>query len=70
MSIPEGVPRALKISQFAAALGVSERTVRSWVERGELPTLPTPPNCTRYILATELHRLEREGWPVDWLELF
>lgn len=68
--VPDGVPRALKISQFAQALGVSERTVRSWVDRGTLPTLPTPPNSTRYILATELTRLEAEGWPVNWETLF
>ncbi len=66
---PEGIPRAIKISHFAAALGMAERTVRTWVDEGRLETLPTPPKCTRYIRAEELTRLEADGWPVDWESL-
>ncbi len=66
LGVPEGIPRAITISDFAAALGMDMRTVRTWVDKGRLEVLPTPPNCTRYIRAEELTRLEVDGWPVDW----
>jgi hypothetical protein len=65
-SLPDGIPAALKISHFAAALNMTERTVRGWVDRGKVEALPTPMHCTRYISTQELVRLEALGWPVDW----
>jgi predicted site-specific integrase-resolvase len=69
LRVPEGVPRAVKISDFADALGVNVRTVRTWADAGRLKTLPTFRKCTRYIRAEELARLEAEGWPVRWEKL-
>lgn len=69
LGVPEGIPRAIKISRFAAALGMDVRTVRTWVDEGRLETLPAPPRCTRYVRAEELARFEVDGWPVDWESL-
>ncbi len=69
LGVPEGIPGAIKISHFAAALGMEARTVRTWVDEGRLEIMPTPPKCTRYIRAEELARLEADGWPVDWAGL-
>jgi hypothetical protein len=64
--LPEGLPRAVKITLAAKMLGEKQRTVRSWVERGKLASLQVEKGMTRQIPLHELQRLEAKGYFVDW----
>ncbi len=68
--LPAGIPRAIKLSQFAKALGLEERTVRYWTDEGRLEALPTPPGKWRYVKTSILLEFQADGWPVDWEKLF
>jgi excisionase family DNA binding protein len=50
----------LKVPEAAKALGVSERTIRSWIATGHLPRIqPAGPNHAIRVDRRELLRLER-----------
>lgn len=66
--VPEGIPAAVPISDFAEALNMKLSTVKGWVDAGSLPTLPAP-SKKRYIATIELAQLEADGWPVNWEKL-
>lgn len=62
-----GLPAALKISAAAQVLGLPERTVRHWVEVGELETAQVRPGAARYVPVAALARLaEHMGLEPDW----
>ncbi len=63
---PPGVPSAVTVTEFAAALNLKARTVRSWVDSGSLSTRPRKRNKKRLIPIEELLSYESSGWPVDW----
>jgi len=54
------------LRQVAAALGVSYSRVRSWADRGNLEYLQPSRNVERLVPVSELRRLEREGFRVNW----
>ena len=70
LTFPEGIEFAQPLSRAARAVGVTERTFRSWVDAGWVKVLPTPPRKKRYVSLTEIARLEAKGFSVDWEKLF
>lgn len=64
----ESVPPLLKLGQAARVLGLEERTVRGWLERGTLPHVQ--PTGTRGGRLIPSHALEEFasgcGLPLDW----
>jgi hypothetical protein len=56
----------LTLRQIAAALGVAHSRVRSWADRGNLDVLQPSRNVERLVPVSELRRLEREGFRVNW----
>lgn len=65
---PPGVPSLLKVGQAARVLGMGERTVRGWIERGTLPHVqPTGPGGARLIPAHVLGDFAHaHALPVSW----
>jgi excisionase family DNA binding protein len=52
----------LKVPEAAAALGVSERTIRNWIEAGQLPAVqPAGPNHAIRVDRRDLLRSERRS---------
>ncbi|MBW7928785.1 MAG: helix-turn-helix domain-containing protein [Fimbriimonadaceae bacterium] len=66
--LPDG-RRYVTVSQAALALGLPERTLRSWCEAGRLPYRQRAPRTPRLVAITTLNNLESDGWAVDWLTL-
>lgn len=67
-AVPPGVPSLLKVGQAARALGLGERTVRGWIERGALPHVqPTGTRGGRLIPAQALGDFAaRHALPIHW----
>lgn len=67
VSIPPGVPHALKIALATKVLGLQESTVRGWVDRRKLEVFSAGAKCTRFIPAYEVERMaHRLGLEPDW----
>ena len=66
--LPDG-RRYVTLPQAAHALGLPDRTLRSWCESGRLPYRQHAPRTPRLVAITTLNDLESDGWAVDWLTL-
>lgn len=68
MTLPAAVPPLLKLGQAARVLGLTERTVRGWLERGTLPHVqPTGTRGGRLIPSQALADFAAErGLSLDW----
>jgi|SRR5690606_24167193 len=64
--VPVGLPTLLPPSYAAAALAWSEGMLRGRMDRREIAFVQHRSRRRRYVLTSELARLEAEGWPVDW----
>jgi excisionase family DNA binding protein len=50
----------IKIAEAAEILGVSQNTLRNWVEAGKLPAFRNPANGYRLFLRSDLDRFLRK----------
>lgn len=59
--------RTVTVAEFAHAFGIDPQRVYRWCQAGRLRTLPKRPGSRQHwrILAGELDRIEREGFPAD-----
>lgn len=64
--VPLGLPYRLTPADAVRALRWSEGALRGRLDRGEIACEQDGPNRRRYVLTSELARLERDGAPVDW----
>ena len=59
-------PLSVRLSTLARAVGLPERTIRTWADSGRLRTWRHPDGGPRYVTSEELQRLEAGGVPLDW----
>ena len=58
--MPQTASDFLKIAEAAEAFGVSERTIRNWIDAGQLPAIqPAGPNHAVRVDRRDLLRSER-----------
>ena len=56
----------VKVAEAAEILGVSQGTIRTWAERGEIPMHRNPANGYRLFQRSDLDRfLKKVGQPVN-----
>ena len=61
MSTPNAPHLYLSLSKCAAALGMTERTVKGWLESGKLPSIqPGGRSGRRHVLASDLLEFARQ----------
>lgn len=70
MSLPEGVPSLLKVGQVARVLNLSERRIKTWMERGTLAYVqPTGRYGGRLVPAAAVAALaDGHGLALHWSE--
>ena len=59
----------VSITELALVLGIPDRTARSLVESGKVEHRSFGRGWPRLIPVSEVRRLERQGFPADWLRL-
>lgn len=64
--VPAGLPGSIAPCDAAHALRWSEGRLRGRLDRGEIAYVQAGPGRTRYVLTSELARLEATGEHVDW----
>lgn len=64
--VPAGLPGSIAPCDAAHALRWSEGRLRGRLDRGEIAYVQAGPGRTRYVLTSELARLEAMGEHVDW----
>ena len=51
----------LSVRQAAEALGVSEKTIRTWIDKQFLPAVQVAPHCAIRIREEDIHGLAFSG---------